>query len=555
MSDRPPTRDDGPDTAAALKPTIAEVAAWLRRTSGGRDDPESGETAAEPEAAPVAPTPPADAIPDQPELAHPEPERPTSDTERVRPEGLTPMLDAPPPPSGAQPPFGPEREGAVKPPTPVDADAPGAAPDEAAALDAGAPHPPDRPPDEDMAAPEADGAATPTEGQPDDPPHHQPGLSETPGQDAPPPAAEAALDEPVVVGEAVDLSPSFGPAVPQAQEQSDAEALDGAGVTSLPHGSSFPEQGPAAPEAPEPAAQPGAPPDEPQLAVAPDSTVTSPSPPNPLAEQSTTAASTSDHSLDAADAKPTVARDMTELTWPDHVTPGADGADGGDGQDVGEPRTDSGPTGDPIPSGSTAAEPLAEVHPARIGAPQADTFDLDLARMAERARASAALAAPTTAPVEDELEHEAQEAVRDQVPVKVDDERAWNDPDRPNVPIRVKEPVQAPVELEPVPADVDVANATATASDIGEEPTGEVITDDQVREARRDKRAPRPRAASKTTTYPRGQLKERTGVLQRVRAMLGVVVVTVLLGVAAGAAIGALLLFMAFAVRSAITSG
>ena len=36
--------------------------------------------------------------------------------------------------------------------------------------------------------------------------------------------------------------------------------------------------------------------------------------------------------------------------------------------------------------------------------------------------------------------------------------------------------------------------------------------------------------------------------------MLGVVVLTVVLGVAAGAAIGAFLLFLAFAIRGAITS-
>jgi len=59
---------------------------------------------------------------------------------------------------------------------------------------------------------------------------------------------------------------------------------------------------------------------------------------------------------------------------------------------------------------------------------------------------------------------------------------------------------------------------------------------------------------AKRVSYPRGQLKERIGFLRRVRAMLGVVVLTVVLGVAAGAAIGAFLLFLAFAVRNAITS-
>ena len=65
----------------------------------------------------------------------------------------------------------------------------------------------------------------------------------------------------------------------------------------------------------------------------------------------------------------------------------------------------------------------------------------------------------------------------------------------------------------------------------------------------------RQRRAAKRKRYPRGQLKERIGILQRVRAMLGVVLLTVILGVAAGAAIGAFLFFVAFAIRSAITSG
>ena len=64
----------------------------------------------------------------------------------------------------------------------------------------------------------------------------------------------------------------------------------------------------------------------------------------------------------------------------------------------------------------------------------------------------------------------------------------------------------------------------------------------------------RRRHAAKRKRYPRGQLKERIGILQRVRAMLGVVLLTVILGVAAGAAIGAFLFFVAFAIRSAITS-
>ena len=56
------------------------------------------------------------------------------------------------------------------------------------------------------------------------------------------------------------------------------------------------------------------------------------------------------------------------------------------------------------------------------------------------------------------------------------------------------------------------------------------------------------------TKYPRGQLREPIGILRRIRAVLGVVVVTVVLGIAAGTAFGAILLFLSFAIRNAITS-
>jgi len=70
--------------------------------------------------------------------------------------------------------------------------------------------------------------------------------------------------------------------------------------------------------------------------------------------------------------------------------------------------------------------------------------------------------------------------------------------------------------------------------------------------------APVPAAArtrrSKRPRYPWGQLREPIGILRRIRAMLGIVVVTVLLGIAAGTAVGAFIFFLAFAVRNAITA-
>ncbi len=88
--------------------------------------------------------------------------------------------------------------------------------------------------------------------------------------------------------------------------------------------------------------------------------------------------------------------------------------------------------------------------------------------------------------------------------------------------------------------DEAVSTEVAAAS-----PEGEVVA--PVRAAPRTRRAERP-------AYPRGQLREPIGILRRVRAMLGILLVTVLLGVAAGTAVGAFIFFLAFAVRSAITS-
>ena len=49
MSDRPPTREDGPEAPASPKPSIVEVAAWLRRAAEEGHELDGGTTAAEPE--------------------------------------------------------------------------------------------------------------------------------------------------------------------------------------------------------------------------------------------------------------------------------------------------------------------------------------------------------------------------------------------------------------------------------------------------------------------------------------------------------------------------
>ncbi len=205
-----------------------------------------------------------------------------------------------------------------------------------------------------------------------------------------------------------------------------------------------------------------------------------------------------------------------------------------------------------------AAPDASKVGPTdpQLASPAAGTaslFDLDLAELAARARASAAIGGP----------------VKGQPP-------------------RAARPIEAPapIELEPVPSDAEPSQdvtsgpspgpmapvrqpliAASTALDLSKEAStepeaGDVeLEDTPVADAPADKAAP-PRTfrlprplRSPRTRYPRGQLRERIGLLRRVRALLGVVVVTVLLGVAAGAAIGAFLLFLAFAVRGAITTG
>lgn len=65
---------------------------------------------------------------------------------------------------------------------------------------------------------------------------------------------------------------------------------------------------------------------------------------------------------------------------------------------------------------------------------------------------------------------------------------------------------------------------------------------------------PQQQQRTNVSQYWSGRLTEPIGVVRRLRAMVGVVVLTVLLGIAAGAAIGVIVAIVALAIRSAITS-
>ena len=80
--------------------------------------------------------------------------------------------------------------------------------------------------------------------------------------------------------------------------------------------------------------------------------------------------------------------------------------------------------------------------------------------------------------------------------------------------------------------------------------------DEEVEEADGEtaKPAKKPKARRPKVRYPRGELKERIGFLRRVRAIIGIAVVAVLLGICLAALIGGALVFFFLVGRSAITS-
>ena len=242
-------------------------------------------------------------------------------------------------------------------------------------------------------------------------------------------------------------------------------------------------------------------------------------------------------------------------------------ADGGtDRSDEAAPRyPPAPPVSAVIWSPEPAPDPADDDGPVEAGEADdpgsAALFELDLAKLAERARASARGEAapypePDAAPdlILDPLALSAPPSEPSVAPPPdpfpdlvtassaADDEPGQSVAPEPE-PLVWGDATQA-FDLSRDEEAEDEADSTevpaATAS-----PEGEVAA--PVRPAPRTRRAERP-------AYPRGQLREPIGILRRVRAMLGILVVTVLLGVAAGTAVGAFIFFLAFAVRSAITS-
>ncbi len=226
-------------------------------------------------------------------------------------------------------------------------------------------------------------------------------------------------------------------------------------------------------------------------------------------------------------------------------------------------------------------------------------FELDLAKLAERARASALREAVPASPrpldpgpepdpspitardLQDPFLAPAPEPLPAQAPIldPFPASEPFPDPfppsapgpERAPAPPRGPEPVTAPsmtvdepaqpVAAKPAPLvwgdatqafdlsrdeDAEDAETDSTEADTAAgRPQGKAYA--PVQAAARTRPAKRP-------SYPRGQLREPIGILRRIRAMLGIVVVTVLLGVAAGTAVGAFIFFLAFAIRDAITA-
>lgn len=215
-----------------------------------------------------------------------------------------------------------------------------------------------------------------------------------------------------------------------------------------------------------------------------------------------------------------------------------------------EPDADPGPDPDAEPD----AEPDVAVE-APTGRSLASLFDLDLAELAARARGRAeerALATPPASSDVDRLREDLEAGSIDETPASAAGTGGG----------------PAPVEARSEPVDtsgldlswdIDSYQPVEDLREDGEEAGIEAPAEGDGAPGTKAPAAAALAAAlarrrAKRKRYPRGQLKERIGFLRRVRAMLGVVVLTIVLGVAAGAAIGAFLLFLAFAVRSAITS-
>ncbi len=587
MSEGPPTRDDGPSTTAPAKPSISDVAAWLRRTAEERDEADVGSTAPDGEAPSPDPVPPAQRPSGTTSSAMRQASQPGGGGASVATDGSEPPR---PDPDRIEPRVEAVAGRAAEPPSP--------------------PRPPEHPPSD------ADGPAAPPAPEA---PSEDVTLEEV-GQHHPA-TGPFVLDERSADPENLADAAPAAPAAPAGRPTAEPEVIDAAPAAPAGPLAAEPEvidAGPAAPaRPPTPAvvAAATAPPAEPvdeadrPAGVEPGRAGTAAAPGADDREAVTAPHPALD--LETSGTLPADRDDVFDELWPPDRTGEAARDDGSGSKAPGEPSggqdspdpeehatdvlataavhdTDRGrsalrgiwgdvaveppeagappgpstpaPERPMVPAASTAPGPStqvleppdpAEARPEPAEAPaaeapasQGDQFDLDLARMLDRARARA-LARPTTAQPSDA----GRVAIDDH---RYHDEGRWDD--RPNgsqVIVRAPQPVPVPVELQPVPDA-----APRTEWDLDSEPTGEVIVvDPPVTETPARRKVP-PRTSRPTRpTYPRGQLKERIGILRRIRAMLGVVVVTVLLGVAAGAAIGAFLLFLVFAIRNAITSG
>ena len=231
---------------------------------------------------------------------------------------------------------------------------------------------------------------------------------------------------------------------------------------------------------------------------------------------------------------------LGQLPDPPETGPGAT-PDGEDLRDAAPPPAE--------PAEGPPTDPGSGQHPHTVGGTAAvSLFDLNLVELANRARASARqdlAAGPAEAdregPAASVVGGPAIEAARAEPPAQDESTIAFDllhDDDLED---------DRPLELEATTdTDTRTAGTDTHAADASDRAEG-TDEDDQAPVAARRRRPTR-------TRYPRGQLREPIGILRRIRAMLGVVVVTVVLGIAAGAAFGAILLLLAFAIRNAITS-
>ena len=556
MSDRPTQPPAETAGGSDAKPSIAEVAAWLRRAAESHEGveelrpglrppappvaapgPPPGARFGEAPAPPPADPPPAEAPPEPAEeptaLEEPAAEEPPVADEPAAEAPLT-TNDEPPPvaveappveePSGAAEPPLPEEQAAAVAPPPAEEPGAAAAPPTAEPLE----QPPlaDAAPVEDVVvADEVPAGAQDEAAARWGAPRRTP-----PAADAPAAAARANEAEAVTAEEATpEPAPAEEPPV-------DVQPLAGArrpwsGSDDDAHG------------APAPAADLDA-----------DRPVVSPA----LALFASAVVRHNTAEVAAVKVQQEDEAPKVEPLVEDELPMAAD-------EPAGTSPPDDGWTPAPFDQASADDEPIPdEPLPARSSV--ASLFDLDLAELAARARTRSG-DRPRPAPVPESGRPEPEVAASRFGEPSGATGRSW---------LTEGSVVEAPDEaLATSGLDLSWRLDTAAAGDLridtaegdavegdAVEVEAEVDVDDAEAQPSAEPAAPREpliaaamaRRRARRKRYPRGQLKEKIGFLRRVRAMLGVVVVTVLLGVAAGAAIGAFIVFLAFAIRSAITS-